>query len=82
MYAAHNTTVKLTCTAPNSEQYNPVWYVLGPQYIPSIPSRNEDTGELIGTLIINGNRTSGTFSALCRLLNGQNMHYTTLTVGG
>ena len=82
MYAAHNTTIKLTCTAPNSEQYNPVWYVLGPQYIPSIPNRNEDTGELMGILIINGNHTCGTFSAFCRHFNGQNVHNTRLIVGG
>jgi len=84
MYAAHNTTVKLTCTDTNNEQYNPVWYVFGPldEYIRIIRSRNDDTGELMGTVIFNGNHTCGTFQAFCRLFNGQNMHNTTLIVGG
>jgi len=45
-------------------------------------SRDEDTGELIGTLTINGNHTCGTFNVYCLLRSGQTMHEITLIVEG
>jgi len=45
-------------------------------------SRDEDTGELIGILTINGNHTCGTFNVYCLFRNGQTMHDTSLMVEG
>jgi len=45
-------------------------------------SRDETTGELIGILTINGNRTCGTFNVYCLLRNGQTMHDITMMVEG
>jgi len=79
--AAHNTTVELTCSDRNDEGYSPAWYMNGSAGGYS-SSRNEDTGELIVTLTINGNHTSGTFNAHCRLYSGEIVHNTVLTVEG
>jgi len=79
--AAYNTTVKLTCIDRNGEGYYPVWYMNG-SADSYRSSRNEDTGELIGTLIINGSHTSGTYNVHCRLYSGQTMYNTILTIEG
>jgi len=78
---AHNATVELTCIGENMEGYYPVWYT-NASVDDSMPNRAGDTGELISTLTINGNRTCGTINAYCRLHGGQIMHNTTLSVEG
>jgi len=86
MKAAHNTTVKLTCTASDDYPIAPAWFMDG-SFVPSEggyrSSIDEDTGELIGTLTINGNQTCGTFRVHCVLYpSEQIMHSTMLTVEG
>jgi len=81
MNAAHHTTIELTCIDQNDEGYYPVWYMNG-SADGYRSSRDEGTGELIGTLIINGNRTCGTFNVYCRLYSGQTVHNTILTMEG
>ena len=87
MKAAHNATVRLTCIDSYSVEqlFPPVWVINGS----SVPSedgyrftRDETTGQLIGILTINGNRTCGTFNVYCLLHNRQTVHETTLTVEG
>jgi len=78
---ARNTTIELTCIDQNTEGYYPVWYT-NASVDGSMPNRAGDTGELISTLTINGNRTCGTINAICRLYDGQIMHNTTLSVEG
>ena len=86
MKAAHNTTVELRCTASDSETlFAPVWFMDGSVALYQdgyTTGRDEDTGELIGTLIINGNQTCGTFLCSCKLTGGEIMHNFTLTVEG
>ena len=86
MKAAHNTTVKLTCTASDDYPIAPIWFMDGSLALTEdgySNSRDEDTGELIGTLTINGNQTSGIFHVHCRLYpSEQIMHSTMLTVEG
>ena len=85
MKAAHNTTVKLICTASDAETFAPVWFLDGSVTVSEdgyTSSRDEDTGELIGILTINGNQTCGTFHLCCRLTSWQIMHNFTLTVEG
>ena len=83
--AARNTTVEFTCIAPNDALFPPVWFMNG-SFVPSEDgyrsSRDEDTGELFGTLIINGNHSCGTFHVYCKLSGRQIRHNTTLTVEG
>ena len=81
----HNTTVKLTCIDPNGALFPPAWIINGSSALTEsgyTSSRDENTGELIGTLIINGSRTCGTFNVYCSLHSGQIMHNTSLTVEG
>jgi len=85
MQAAHNTTVELTCTTSGGDPTPPVWYMDGSVTLYEDGyrfSRDEDTGELIGTLMINGNQTCGTFLCSCRSFSGQIMHNFTMTVDG
>lgn len=83
--AARNTTVEFTCIAPNDALFPPVWFMNG-SFVPSEDgyrsSRDENTGELFGTLIINGNHSCGTFHVYCRLSGRQIRHNITLTVEG
>ena len=78
---AHNTTVELTCIDQNDDGYYPGWY-WNASAPGSMYNTAGGTGELIGTLIINGNHTCGTFNAYCRLHSGQIKHNSLLTVGG
>ena len=85
MNAAHNTTVVLTCVDPSSGNFPPAWIKNGSVALTDdgyTSSRDKDTGELIGTLTINGNHTCGTFYVHCVLRNGQILHNTSLTVEG
>jgi len=85
MKAAHNTTVELICPASDGDFLAPAWFVDGSVTVYNDgyrTSRDEDTGELIGTLIINGNQTCGTFLYSCRLSSGEIMHSFTMTVDG
>ena len=79
--AAHNATVSLTCIAPYGEIFSPDWFMDGAPaaYTTSL---HPETGVAIGTLIIDGNLTSGTFNVYCSLRSGLIMFYTTLTING
>ena len=53
MKAAHNTTLELTCTASEDDPFAPAWFMNGLFVLSDggyRASRDEDTGELIGTL--------------------------------
>jgi len=82
MKAARNVTVNLTCIDSGGP---PAWVKNG-SFVTSDDgyrsTRDEDTGELIGILTINGNHTSGAFNVYCRLYSGQIMNNITLTVEG
>jgi len=82
--AACNTTVELTCTAPNGALFPPTWVMNGSTVLSDggYKSSRDDTGVVIGTLIINSSHTCGIVSVYCRLHNGQILHNTTLTVEG
>jgi len=83
--AAHSATVNLTCIDPVGRNFPPAWIMDGLATFPNDgywSYRNETTGELIGILAINGNRTCGTFNVYCLPNNGQIIHNTTLTVEG
>ena len=85
MKAAHNTTVELTCITSDGGLAPPAWFMDGSLALTEdgyTSSRDEDNGELIGILTINGNQTCGTFHLCCRLTSGQIMHNFTLTVEG
>ena len=82
---ARNTTVELTCIDPNGVLFPPAWIMSGSLALTESgyrASRDEDTGELIGTLTINGNHSFGTFNVYCTLHSGQIMHNTSLTIEG
>jgi len=83
--AAHNTTVNLTCIDSVDQLFPPAWVMNGSFVLSGDgyrSSRDEDTGELIGILTINGNHTCGAFNVYCRLYSGQIMNDITLTVEG
>ena len=85
MQAAHNTTVELTCITSDDDPTAPIWFIDEVQALSQDgyrSSRDENTGKLIGTLMINGNLTCGTFNVYCKLESRQIMHSTTLTVEG
>ena len=77
---AHNTTVKLECRG--REPY-PYWLInetvaRSPQYTVGV---DDNTGDFIGKLVINGNETCGTLDLRCEL-RGQTTYSTTLTTQG
>lgn len=81
MKIAQNTTIELMCTNLNAL---PSWFmngslVSGDSYS---SSKDEKTGAVIGTLMINGNHISGRLNVYCSIDGGQILHNTTLMIGG
>ena len=77
---AHNTTVKFECRG--REPY-PYWLInetvaRRPQYTVGV---DDNTGDFIGELVINGNKTCGTLDLRCEL-RGQTTYSTMLTIQG
>jgi len=83
--AAHNTTLEFVCIVRNGGRIPPLWFkneLLVPSDDGYSFRPDGDTGGLIGILIINGNRTCGTFHIYCSPDAEQIMHNTLLTVEG
>ena len=78
---AHNTTAALTC---RDRKPYPAWYVN--EIVPILPPRYTvdyelTTGDFLGVLVIDGNKTVGTLNLSC-VVERQTAYNTRLTIEG